>query len=273
MGVWEALVLGIVQGIAEFLPISSSGHLVVVQHLFGIEEGNLAFAIVLHLGTLLSILIAYKEACFGVLREFFAMCWDIARLRGPRLASSKYRFYILYIIIASVPAGIVGVLFNDAVESAFSSIYIVTVSFYASALILLVGDRMGRGNKGVIEKMGPLRAFAVGIFQMAAIMPGITRSGTTLTGGVVCGLKKEDALEMSFLMAVPAILGSFLLEFSDIFEMIGNVNVLPVAVGFAASLACGIASIALFRKIVRDGSIAVFSAYLIALGTVLVFVV
>jgi len=269
MSITEAVVLGIIQGIAEFLPISSSGHLVVAQHFFGIKEGNLAFAVVLHLGTLLSILIAYRAAVWGILREFFLMCADVLRGRGFCMKTSKYRYYIAYILIASIPAGIVGVAFDDWIEAAFGTVYIVMVCFFVSAIILLVGDRVGRDNEGTIERMGPVRAFIVGCFQMVAIMPGITRSGTTLTGGLVCGLQKEEGLELSFLMAVPAILGSLLLEIKDVIEMSQAISLVPIAAGFVASLLFGLASIWLFRAIVQKGSVAVFSFYLMALSCAL----
>ena len=190
MSIFEAILLGVVQGATEFLPVSSSGHLVIAQTLFGIENSNLAFAIILHLGTFFAIVAAYHTSVFQLIKEFFLMLWDLVRFKGANLKKSKYRYYIVYIIIASIPAGIAGVLFNDQIETAFSSIYIVCVTLFLTGFILLLGERIGRRNQGHIEKLGPVKSFVVGLFQMCAIMPGISRSVTTMTVVLLMGLKK-----------------------------------------------------------------------------------
>ncbi|MCL1804013.1 MAG: undecaprenyl-diphosphate phosphatase [Eubacteriaceae bacterium] len=269
MNVSQAIILGAIQGITEFLPVSSSGHLAVAQHFFGISEGSLAFSVVLHIGTLASIFIAYRESCMGVLGELFKMLADIATGKGPRMHASKYRYYIVYILAASVPAAVVGLLFDSAIERMFGSIYFVSVAFMASALILLIGERASQYAKGSIRGLGFGKAIGVGLFQMAAIMPGITRSGTTLTGGIVFGLQKEDALEFSFLLAVPAVLGSTLLEAKDILKLSEAVTWMPLAIGFIVSMAFGLASIMLLKKLVQKGSTVVFSVYLAVISLAL----
>ena len=266
----QAIVLGIVQGLTEFLPVSSSGHLVMTQTLFGITENNLSFAIILHLGTLFAIIIAYHSAVFNMIKQFFLMIGDLFTKRSFNLAESKYRYYIVYIIVATIPAGIVGVLFSDLISEAFSSVVLISITFAITGAILLVGEKIGKQNEGIIEKLGPKKAFIVGLFQMLAITPGISRSGTTMTGGLFMGLKKEDALEFSFLLALPAILGSLLLEFSEVVIAIQTISPLYVLAGFLSAVVVGYGSIKLFNAIVKKGKMIVFSCYLWLLSIVLI---
>ena len=266
----QAIVLGIVQGLTEFLPVSSSGHLVMTQTLFGITENNLSFAIILHLGTLFAIIIAYHSAVFNMIKQFFLMIGDLFTKRSFNLTESKYRYYIIYIIVATIPAGIVGVLFSDLISEAFSSVVLISFTFALTGIILLVGERIGKSNEGTIEKLGAKKAFIVGLFQMLAITPGISRSGTTMTGGLFMGLKKEDALEFSFLLALPAILGSLLLEFSEVVIAIQTISPLYVLAGFLSAVVVGYGSIKLFNAIVKKGKMIVFSCYLWLLSIVLI---
>lgn len=260
MSILQAIILGFVQGATEFLPVSSSGHLVIAQTLFGLINNNLAFDIMLHLGTFFAIVVAYHTSVFNLIKEFFLMLFDVIRFKGLNLKKSKYRYYIVYILIATIPATIVGVFFNDYIEAAFSSIYLVSFTLFITGIILFFGEKFGNKNQGAIEKLGPTRSFIVGLFQMAAIIPGISRSGTTMTGGIFCGLKKEEALEFSFLMALPAILGSVLLNFSDI-KGIMETSMTPIIAGFITAFIIGYLSIKLFNLVVKKGSLLYFSVY------------
>lgn len=261
MTVLEALVSGFVQGATEFLPISSSGHLVILQTIFGMNDNNLEFAIILHMGTFFAIIAAYHNSVFQLIKEFFLMIFDLIRLKGLNLKKSKYRYYIIYIIIATIPAAVVGFLFDDFISEAFSSIHMVSITLFITGFILLFGEKIGKNNKGVIEKLGAGNSVVVGLFQMCAILPGISRSGTTMTGGLFCGLKKEDALEFSFLLALPAILGSLILKLKDVIGTVVNTSLLSIAVGFFVSLLVGYLSIKLFNLVVKKGSLLYFSVY------------
>ncbi len=261
MSVLEALISGFVQGATEFLPVSSSGHLVILQTIFGMSDNNLEFAIILHMGTFLAIVAAYHNSVFQLIKEFFLMLFDLIRFKGLNLKKSKYRYYIVYIIIATIPAAVVGFLFDDFISEAFSSIHMVSITLFITGFILLFGEKIGKNNKGVIEKLGAGKSVIVGLFQMCAILPGISRSGTTMTGGLFCGLKKEDALEFSFLLALPAILGSLILKLKDVIGTVIDTSLLPIAAGFLASLVVGYLSIKLFNLIVKKGSLLYFSVY------------
>ncbi len=265
----QAIILGFVQGATEFLPVSSSGHLVIAQTLFGLTNDNLAFDILLHLGTFFAIIAAYHNSVFNLIKEFFLMLFDLIRLKGLQLDKSKYRYYIVYIIIATIPATIVGVLFDDYISAAFSSIYLVSFTLFITGIILFFGEKLGKNNQGTIEKLGPGRSFIIGLFQMVAITPGISRSGTTMTGGLFCGLKKEEALEFSFLMALPAILGSVILNISDIKGLM-DTALLPIIAGTVTAFIVGYLSIKLFNLIVKKGSLLYFSAYCWAVSFLLI---
>ncbi len=261
MSNFEAFILGLVQGAAEFLPISSSGHLVLVQALFGIEENNLAFAILLHLGTFFAIVAAYHETVFNLIKEFFLMIGDIFKGKGPRLSENKYRRYIIYIIVGCIPAGIVGVLFDDLFEELFSSVIIVCLMLILTGFVLLFSEKLSKKTSGELGELGVKKSFLVGLFQMCAIMPGLSRSGTTMAGGLVAGLKKDDALEFSFLLALPTILGSVVLKLGDLATAIKEISILPVLVGFVTSMVVGYLSIVFFKKTVQKGSLISFSVY------------
>ncbi len=266
MSIWEAVILGLVQGAAEFLPISSSGHLVIAEAVFGISGGNLAFTIILHLATFFAVVAAYFETVKNMVIEFFKMLFDLVTFKGLCLDKSKYRRYIIYVIIGCIPAGIVGVLFDDYIETAFSSLLVVGCMLIITGGILILGERVGKNNTLPLEKCGPLKAFITGLFQMCAVMPGLSRSGTTLTGGLVCGIKREDALEFSFLLSLPATLGSVVLKLGDIGDTLKETSMLSVAAGFVTALVVGCLSIALFKKTVKKGSFMGFAAYCIIVG-------
>ena len=266
----QAIILGIVQGLTEFLPVSSSGHLVILQNFMGISEGSLEFAIVLHLGTLLAVVIAYYESIWNMFKQFFLMLADLITLKGPCFEKSKYRKYIVYILMASIPAGIVGVLFEDFISEKFGSIIIVGFTLLITGVLLVLGDALGKNNRGHIENVGAEKAFIIGIFQMFAITPGISRSGSTIVGGLLSGLKKEEAVEFSFLMSIPAVLGSLLLKIKDIISIGATTSFVPLIIGFFCSLVIGYFSIVLLNNIVKKGKLYYFSIYCWIVGLALI---
>ena len=275
MTLFNAILLGIIQGATEFLPVSSSGHLVIFQHFLGITEGNLEFAIVLHLGTLLAIFIAYWNSVKNMIIEFFKMIGDLFSNKSLCIEKSKYRKYILYILVSSIPAGIVGVLFEDAIDSVFSSILVVSITLFITGLLLILGERIGKRNRRKIEDLGYRTSFFVGFFQMFAIMPGISRSGSTIVGGLLGGLKKEEAVEFSFLMSIPAVLGSVLLKIKDIVALGVSESALPLIVGFLCATIIGYLSIKLLENLVQKGKLVYFSYYcfIVSIGLIIYNVV
>ena len=268
MSILEGLILGMIQGITEFLPISSSGHLVIAQTMFGISENNLAFDILLHAATFFAIVAAYSQTVIGMIREFFLMLRDVFTRKGAGLKENKYRRYIFYIIIGCIPAGVAGILLDDLVDSLFLQMPVVGLMLLLTGFVLCLAEKLSEHTTGEIGDLGVVKSFVVGLFQMCAIMPGLSRSGTTMTGGVVMGLKKEDALEFSFLLALPTIAGSVVLKIGDIAQAIGTISIFPCLVGFFAALVSGYLSIILFKKIVQKSGLMGFSVYCWALGLI-----
>ncbi len=236
----------------------------------GLTEGSLEFAIILHLGTIVAVTIAYHKSIFNMIKEFFLMLADLITFKGLRLNKSKYRRYIILIIIASVPAGIVGVLFDDFISDLFSSVIVVSITLIITGFLLLIGDSIGKGNQKKIEQMSPLQSFMTGIFQMFAIMPGISRSGSTIVGGLLSGLDREEAVEFSFLMSLPAVLGSSILKLGDISAMAAMNDLFAILAGFFTAVIIGYFSIKLLVAIVKKGDLIYFSTYCWTLSILLI---
>ncbi len=199
----KAILLGVVQGIAEFLPISSSGHLVIfgelINRAFGHQASdaeNLHFNVALHFGTLLSILVVYRNEVLGLFRM-------------PRLCAA--------IVVATIPAAVVGLSFKDELESAFSTPLLAGCCLLVTAALLAVGQRFG-GNAKPLDEITQADALAVGLFQAVALLPGVSRSGSTISGGLLRGLRRESAAAFSFLIAIPVIGGATLLTAKDVWK-------------------------------------------------------
>lgn len=252
----EALILGLLQGLTEYLPVSSSGHLTIGSALFGIEgEENLAFTIAVHIATVFSTLvILWKEVSWlfkGVLK--FQM-------------NDETR-YMLNIIISMIPVGIVGVFFKDYVESIFGSGLIIVGCMLLLTATLLAFAYYAKPRQK--EKISMLDAFIIGLAQACAVMPGLSRSGSTIATGLLLGNKKENLAQFSFLMVIPPILGEGLL---DIVKMIGGENVMgdisPVSliVGFLAAFVSGCLACKWMINIVKKGKLIYFAIYCIVVA-------
>lgn len=262
MNIIDAIFLGILQGLTEFLPVSSSGHLVIAQHFMGISEGNLALNVLLHLGTLVAVVIVYFRSVANMLLAFFGMIADLVKERCLCVYKSKYRKYILLIVMASLPTAVVGLILNDLFEELFSSIYVVAFTLILTGILLILGEKMGKYNTDPIEKLTLKQGFLVGLFQSLAITPGISRSGSTIVGGLINGLKKEEATEFSFLISIPAVLGAVILEGKDIAHL-GDLGIetVTLAASFLAAVIVGVFAIKLLVKLVRNGQLHYFSYY------------
>lgn len=250
----DAILLGIVQGIAEFLPVSSSGHLVLVQYYFGFSAGadeqsatGLQMNIALHLGTLGSILMVYWPDIWGLRRN-----WRL----------------VFAIVLATIPVVIVGLGFKDALEVAFESPLVASCGLLVTAFLLVAGQRMEHEELQV-ENFPLVRAFTVGLFQALAIVPGISRSGSTIAGGLVVGLKRTEAARFSFLIAVPAIGGASILYLKDLVDKGVNQNMAALGsmfVGAATSFLVGWVSLRWLLRIVSHGRLHWFAAYCAVVG-------
>ena len=270
IGSGDAVLLGVVQGLTEFLPISSSGHLVAFQHFLGLEEPELLFDVILHAGTLLAVLCVYARDLWAILREVLET--PRALMAGTRLGTLwKERPYLrlaVFLVLGTLPAGLAGVLFDDAVEAAFGSITSVACMLIVTGGILFT-TRWSRGPGRDLDGLSLKDCLLVGIAQSFALMPGISRSGTTIAAGMLCGLNRDLAARFSFLLSVPAILGATVLQLMKAGGDLASTNVLPFLVGGGTAFAAGYLALRVLLRLVHGGRLHWFAFYCWAAGAVL----
>lgn len=258
----QAIILGLTQGLAEFLPVSSSGHLALLQYFFGISSENvLPFTVLMHMGTLLSVFIIYWRDIVELIKELFATLKDLFTGKGLRINANPTRRLGFMIIVATIPTAIIGLLFEDYFEQLYQSLTGIALGLIFTGLILLLAERMGRGQKG-IQEMKFRNAVFVGIMQGIAICPGVSRSGSTLFGSLVSGLERKLAVKYAFLISIPSILGSVILEAPEAFGSGMDASLIgPVAVGVIISALSGIFAIKAMIRVVSSKSLTGFSVY------------
>lgn len=262
----HALILGIVQGLTEYLPVSSSGHLTIGQELLGVSgEDNLIFDVVVHVATVMSTLVVlWKE-----------VAWIFKGLLGPQdtvngvSTLNAQQKYALNIIVSMIPVGIVGVFFKDYVEEIFGSgLLIVGVMLLLTATLLIFSYYAKPRQK---EKISIKDAFIIGIAQACAVMPGLSRSGSTIATGLLLGNKKESLAQFSFLMVIPPILGEALLSTLKAIkgvDVTGSIGTLPLIVGFVAAFLSGCVACRWMVNIVKKGKLIYFGVYCIVVGLI-----
>lgn len=263
----QAIILGIFQGVAEFLPISSSGHLAILQTLFGIKEGNLFFTEMLHFGTLISIVIVYFSDIYMMIIEFFKLIFSI--IKGKKIIKlSKHQKLALLIIVGSIPTAIIGLLFEDFFESLYTSILPIGIAFLVTGSLLWLAEKKAFENKN-IKGMSFFDSLIIGTFQGVAIIPGISRSGSTIVAGLFRGLNKPLATEYSFLLALPATFGAGLLGIMKVLKSNSEILIdLPLLLGVILSTIVGVLSIKLLVKLLNKNKLHYFSYYLWIIGII-----
>ncbi|MBD3426054.1 MAG: hypothetical protein GF409_02335 [Candidatus Omnitrophica bacterium] len=253
MTLTEALISGLVQGLTEFLPISSSGHLVLVHRLFGFSEPSMFFDICLHAATLLAVVIYFAG--------------DILQLARQRRWE-----YLFYVLAATVPAVITALFFEERISEFFVSPAKVAVMLVATGIVLLLGQFFLWKNDGAGRKAGLFNTFAVGVAQAIALLPGISRSGVTISAGLAGGMKTEEAFRFSFLLSIPVIIGATLYKGLTV-DLRGALagNVPEYIAGMAAAFLAGFFSLHLLRKVIKGKKLFLFAAYCLLLGMTGIF--
>ncbi len=251
MNWFEALVLGLIQGFTEYLPVSSSGHLAIGSHLFGINGAdNLTFTIMVHVATVLSTLVILWKEIDWIFKGLFKFEMN---------AETKYA---LNIIVSMIPVGIVGVFFKDKVEEVFGSgLLIVGIMLLVTALLLTFSYYAKPRQR---ENISLWHAFLIGVGQALAVLPGLSRSGTTIATGLLLGNKKEQMAQFSFLMVIPPILGEALLDLLKGLsgkEPLGGIETLPMVIGFVAAFVSGCLACKWMINIVKKGKLIYFGIY------------
>ncbi len=254
----SALILGIIQGLAEFLPVSSSGHLELGRSLLGLEmsgETGLLFTITVHAGTALSTIVVFYKDIVSILGGIFKGHEEDRKFAGA-------------ILVSMIPAGVIGLLFEDAIEGLFEgSTLLVGLMLLVTGLLLLMADQAKKTHKKV--SLGD--AFAVGIAQAIAILPGISRSGATISASVLLGIDREKAARFSFLMVVPVILGKMLLDVVDMTsnpESASDTMLMPLMVGFVAAFITGLWACRTMIQLVKRAKLKYFAYYCFAVGAI-----
>ncbi len=266
MTLFSAILLGLIQGLTEFLPVSSSGHLVVTQTLLGFKEPPILFDVMLHGGTLMAVLVFFRRDILMIIKGIFKS--QPIDSDNPT-AKNEGRWFAILIIIGTIPAVIIGFAFKDFLESLFASAITVGFMLWITAFILLLADRRMRREKTVTD-MSPLDALIIGIMQAIAIIPGISRSGFTISTGIFRRLTSETAARFSFLLSVPAILGAFILEAMDVEKL--TTNELGIyLIGTLVAAIAGYISIAILIRMITFHRLKIFSIYLWVLGMVIVW--
>jgi len=261
---FEALVLGVVQGATEYLPVSSSGHLVIFQHLFGLTEPALLFDIVLHVATLLVVLWFYRRDIVDLLHQSLAAVGELARGETWSASQRKYPGFRLaaLIVVGTIPTALIGITLQETFEALFGSLRIVGAMLWVTGLILLATRFATRGERGIGD-MKWVEALLIGLVQGLAITPGISRSGSTIAVALLLGIQRETAARYSFLLSVPSIVGALILELGDAGNSVGLAATL---LGFAAALLTGYFCLAFLVRIVKKGKLAWFAPYCFLVG-------
>lgn len=247
---FEALLIGAIQGLTEFLPVSSSGHLVILQNLLGVREQPLTFAVLVHMGTLISVFLAFRQDIAAILRKPF----------------TKLTYLI---IVGCIPAGLAGYFLAPYVEKAFESLLVVGLGLIFTGFILQISERLAVNNiiAKEVRETTYLDVFFIGLMQALAIIPGISRSGSTIAAGLLAGLDREFAARFSFLLSIPVILGAGLFELQDLLaDGLELTNSVPYLIGVIAAALFGLLAIKVVMKLVKNGRLAFFSYYVWLLG-------
>lgn len=270
MNYTEAIILGIIQGLTEFLPVSSSGHLVLLQRLFGLKEAELFFDVCVHLGTLLAVLVVFRQEIINIIAAILRL-FSATAPPGPilqKIESDADLKMALLIIIGSIPTAILGFLFRGIADWLFASAFIAGLMLMVTGLLLWLTrwSATGFGQTG-IDRLTPRKALIIGIVQGLAIIPGISRSGSTISIGLLLGIRREMAARYSFLLSIPAIIGAGLLSLKEGLSGSGPTIHIALLGAFAAALV-GYGALKSLLHVVKNGRLHWFAPYCWLVGII-----
>jgi undecaprenyl-diphosphatase len=264
MTILDAVVLGVVQGLTEFLPISSSGHLILAREIFGVGIGSgLAFDAVLHFATALAVVVYFKNDIIGL----FKAAVDIISRREDSTSMHKL---LIGIIVATIPAVFLGLLLEDMMDTVFRNGALVAGTLLIGALIIFAAERLAKADVMMIAP-SVKKALAIGFFQSLALIPGMSRSGMAISGGMLMGFTREQAARFAFLLAIPLLLGAGAKKFYDLSAGEGSIDMLVLFFGALTAFAVGIAVIHYLLKFLRTHSLMVFVWYRVFLAALVLF--
>lgn len=284
MSFFEAILMGIVQGLTEFLPISSSGHLAISRHILDLQLDNILFEVLLHFGTLIAIIAVYSKDVLELIinglkiigRCFKYIITGIQNLifndkkKSPKIIKDDKSKFVMLIIVASIPTAIIGLVLEKAIIKSFDILLVPGICLIVTGLLLRSTNKLNAGNKKE-GKTSYKDAVIIGAFQGFAGLPGISRSGSTIVASLLRGLSREFAVKFSFLMSLPAVVGAMILQLRDLpMESIEAVITAPYIIGMAVSALVGYLCIKFLIKLIKNNKLHYFAYYCFAVGIIVV---
>ncbi len=282
MSLLEAILMGIIQGVTEFLPVSSSGHLALFKILFEIEDVGLLFDVILHLGTLIAIFAVYYKDIWKMIVAGFAIIGDACKNIGiffknlthgtkggyHHVICNGYRKFVMLVIVSTIPTGVIGVLASSLIEQAAKLLIVPGVCLILTAMLLLLADHCKGGEK-MPKQVTYSNAFIIGIAQGVATLPGLSRSGTTITACLLSGFNRKFAVKYSFIMSIPAVLGSLVFELSDLSTVsFTSTEIMYYLVGMVVAAVVGYICIKTMLYVVRQKKFTGFAIYCFIVGAI-----
>ncbi|MEE0999967.1 MAG: undecaprenyl-diphosphate phosphatase [Treponemataceae bacterium] len=262
MSILESFFMGALQGIAEFLPISSSGHLALCKVLFGLQDVPLLFDIMLHVATLAAVIIFFRKEIGDLLAVFFR--WITRKAKDDDFVKQKM---ILAVIFGTISTGVIAILIQKFLPEVPTKI--ISVGFIITAVLLVVSSILSKKQieeEGVSNTVSPLKGFLIGIAQGIGTLPGISRSGITISASLMTGTDRKTSGEFSFILSIPAIVGAFILELKDLGDVSNTVGILPLIIGCLTAFVVGLISLKFLMKLINKGKLEYFAFYLIPVG-------
>lgn len=268
MSLFEAIVLGIVQGLTEFLPISSSGHLRIVPAIAGWDDPGAAFTAVIQLGTMAAVVLYFRNDLLRIARTW------LASLRDPSLRRERDARLGWYLILATIPISLLGLAFSNQIENGVRDLYLIAIMLIVFGIVLLLAERVSRRERD-LDTISGRDAVVVGFAQALALIPGVSRSGATISAGLLLGFDRVAAARFSFLLSIPAVVLSGLYEMKDVINgsAEGSVGVGPTAVATVLAFVTGYISIAFLLRFLTTHTTNVFVAYRVAIGAIVLALV
>ena len=268
MSIVDAIVIAVIQGITEFLPVSSSGHLVLTQHLLGLNQPNImVFDVLVHFGTLLSLIIVLRKDIIAIMDSFFHALKS-RKIKGTDKA--EYFHLGIAVIVGSIPAGVAGLIFHDRVVEIFTDPKFAAMNIVITGLILFL-TRLAKQAEG--KKVGIIHSVFIGLAQVAAIMPGISRSGITISSALFLKVSPIQAARFSFLLSIPVILGASLLETYNLIAYGISMGYIEIIIGVFVSAIAGYCGIKLLMRVLEKGKFSWFSLYCLVVGIIGIFII
>ncbi|MCI8326385.1 MAG: undecaprenyl-diphosphate phosphatase [Lachnospiraceae bacterium] len=281
MSLLQAIIMGIIQGVTEFLPVSSSGHLAIFKILFHMKtDTGLLFDVILHLGTLIAIFAVYYKDIFSMIVEGCSIVRDsfinvVRFFRNKcmheqneyiKIVTNGYRKFVLLVLVSTIPTGIIGLVASDLVTMASEILIIPGICLIGTSILLFISDRIHMGNKGP-KNVSYTNGFIIGICQGIATLPGLSRSGTTIAACLISGFDRRFAVKYSFIMSIPAVLGATILELKDFkISSVTGTEILYYLIGMAVAAFVGYICIKTMLVIVRKKKFTIFSIYCLIVG-------